>query len=148
MIEEELSAGRAPTRQNDDSWWHALNNRSSGPYQSRNATAAAIPGNQYSGRSISTTKGPWEVMNAFRQLGGRLARSGLKADVRRSEYHEKPSEKKRRLASERHRRRFQEMVCRFLPFLVPLFFTVHGSAGGSEAACKVEQDYGYQIWQS
>jgi ribosomal protein S21 len=49
-------------------------------------------------------------MLPIRRLSGLLARTGVKKYVRRSEFYEKPSERKRRLGTERHRRRFQEMV--------------------------------------
>lgn len=65
-------------------------------------------GNQYSGRSIKVYSN--DVMLPIRRLSGLLARTGVKKYVRRSEFYEKPSERKRRLGTERHRRRFQEMV--------------------------------------
>jgi ribosomal protein S21 len=51
-----------------------------------------------------------DVVGAIRRLNGMLGRTGVKKHVRRGEYYEMPSEKRRRVASERHRRRFQEMV--------------------------------------
>lgn len=49
-------------------------------------------------------------MGRIRQLSMTLSRAGVKKYVRRSEFFERPSERKRRLGTERHRRRFQEMV--------------------------------------
>jgi ribosomal protein S21 len=41
---------------------------------------------------------------------GVLSRTGVRNDVRNSEYFEKPHVMRNRQKSERHRRRFQEMV--------------------------------------
>jgi len=41
---------------------------------------------------------------------GVLSRTGVRNDVRNSEYYEKPHVMRNRQKSERHRRRFQEMV--------------------------------------
>jgi ribosomal protein S21 len=106
VVEQHFGTDHAPIDYRDDKWWTSLVSQGAGGSR----TAPPQPGNQYSGRSIAVGRGG-DVAGAFRKLSVRLSRTGLKADVRRSEYHEKPSEKKRRLASERHRRRFQEMVC-------------------------------------
>ena len=39
-----------------------------------------------------------------------LSRTGIKKEMKRKEYYESPSEKRVRVASERHRRRFAHMV--------------------------------------
>ena len=46
---------------------------------------------------------------------GVLTRTGVRKDVRDSEYFEKPHVRRNRQKSERHRRRFQEMVSLSLP---------------------------------
>jgi ribosomal protein S21 len=46
----------------------------------------------------------------MRRLGGILARNRIKRELKLGEYYEKPSERKKRLAVERHRRRFQDLV--------------------------------------
>jgi len=43
-------------------------------------------------------------------LMARLGRNSIKKELRLGEFYEKPSDRKRRLAMERHRRRFQELV--------------------------------------
>ncbi|WWC90427.1 ribosomal protein S21 [Kwoniella dendrophila CBS 6074] len=67
------------------------------------------PTNQSTGRSILVTKNG-EFLTAYKRLQGLLRQSNLKKELRLQEFHEKPSVKKRRLLSERHRRRFKEMV--------------------------------------
>jgi ribosomal protein S21 len=66
-------------------------------------------GNQYSGRSIEAREG--NFIGAYRRLSGILSRNRVRKELRLNEYHEKGSEMKRRLKSERHRRRFQDLVC-------------------------------------
>jgi len=46
----------------------------------------------------------------YKRLQIMLARTRIKNELRRKEYYESPSEKRVRLASERHRRRFAHMV--------------------------------------
>jgi ribosomal protein S21 len=85
-----------------DSWWSA---RAIGSSPNSNR----LPGNQYTGRSIQI-KGGRGFQQAYRQLMGVLSRTGVRNDVRNSEYYEKPHVMRNRQKSERHRRRFQEMV--------------------------------------
>ncbi|KAI5452490.1 hypothetical protein NCC49_000653 [Naganishia albida] len=70
------------------------------------------PGNQYTGRSINvpSKSGEAGVATAIRRLNGVLMRNRVKRELRLGEYYEKPSERKKRLAVERHRRRFQDLV--------------------------------------
>jgi ribosomal protein S21 len=46
----------------------------------------------------------------MRRLNGILVRNRVKRELKLGEYYEKPSERKKRLAVERHRRRFQDLV--------------------------------------
>lgn len=62
--------------------------------------------------------------------------SGLIRDVKRSERHEKPSQKKQRLQSERHRRRFQEEVGRVVVGLLTI---------DPEAGCSCHDDAGEEV---
>jgi ribosomal protein S21 len=79
---------------------------------------ASRPGTPYSGRSIGVRDGQRitgpsqanDIASAYRMLMARLGRNSIKKELRLAEYYEKPSDKKRRLAMERHRRRFQELV--------------------------------------
>ena len=86
-----------------DNWWTA---RQAGSLAS---TSSKLPGNQFSGRSIPV-KGGRGFTQAYRQLMGVLSRTGVRNDVRNSEFYEKPHVMRNRQKSERHRRRFQEMV--------------------------------------
>jgi ribosomal protein S21 len=49
-------------------------------------------------------------MGMYRRLQGVMSRSGVRRDLRLGEFHEKSSDRRRRVESERHRKRFQEMV--------------------------------------
>jgi ribosomal protein S21 len=91
--------------QDPDNWWTA---RQAGTLAS---TSSKLPGNQFSGRSIPV-KGGKGFQQAYRQLMGVLSRTGVRNDVRNSEFYEKPHVMRNRQKSERHRRRFQEMVRR------------------------------------
>lgn len=71
--------------------------------------AMKLEAGKYAGRS--------EVVNAFGglqsaigKLGRTLAQNKVRQEVRLVERYEKPTDKRRRLKSERHRRRFAEMV--------------------------------------
>lgn len=50
----------------------------------------------------------------MRRLNGILVRNRVKRELKLGEYYEKPSERKKRLAVERHRRRFQDLVSQAL----------------------------------
>lgn len=47
---------------------------------------------------------------AIKRLNGVLTRNRVKRELRLGEFYEKPSERRKRLAVERHRRRFQDLV--------------------------------------
>lgn len=66
-------------------------------------------GDQYLGRTINIPRGA-DFQKAYRQLNGIMRDANIKKDKLRQEFYEKPSEKRVRLASERHRRRFAQMV--------------------------------------
>ncbi|KDQ14031.1 hypothetical protein BOTBODRAFT_110804 [Botryobasidium botryosum FD-172 SS1] len=68
----------------------------------------APPPNTYAGRSVVVEKG--DVGNAYNRLQGILARNDVRKELRLTERHEKRSDKRRRLESERHRRRFAEFI--------------------------------------
>ncbi|GHJ89734.1 hypothetical protein NliqN6_6136 [Naganishia liquefaciens] len=85
-----------------ESWWRSTYAHRSWPK----------PGNQYTGRSVpvSPRSGDQGVSVAVRRLSGILTRNRVKRELKLGEYYEKPSERKKRLAVERHRRRFQDLV--------------------------------------
>ncbi|KAK8854553.1 ribosomal protein S21 [Kwoniella newhampshirensis] len=84
---------------NAESWWIEASARNSLGY----------PMTTYSGRSILVPRGG-EFISAYKRLGGLLRNSNMKKELRLGEFYEKPSVRRRRLLSERHRRRFKEMV--------------------------------------
>jgi ribosomal protein S21 len=64
---------------------------------------------KYAGRSVSVTDFvPLQI--AFGRLGRLLTQNNVRKELRLVERYEKPTNKRRRLKSERHRRRFAEMV--------------------------------------
>ena len=65
-------------------------------------------GNQYSGRSVIARDGNFTM--AYRRLSGIMNRNRIRKELRLGEHHEKGSERRRRLKSERHRRRFADLV--------------------------------------
>jgi hypothetical protein len=64
------------------------------------------PGNQFTGRSLPSRN----FQATFGALSGLLSRSGALKEHKALEWYEKPSARRVRLNSERHRRRFQENV--------------------------------------
>lgn len=67
------------------------------------------PGNVYSGRTFPVMRSN-DFMGQYKRMMFMLARTGIRRELKRKEYHEGASEKRVRLASERHRRRFAHMV--------------------------------------
>ncbi|CAD6574412.1 MAG: hypothetical protein TREMPRED_001108 [Tremellales sp. Tagirdzhanova-0007] len=67
------------------------------------------PGNVYSGRTFPVMRSN-DFMGQYKRLQSIMLRTGVRRELKRKEYHEGPSEKRVRLASERHRRRFAHMV--------------------------------------
>jgi len=69
---------------------------------------AVQPGNTYSGRSVEVNEG--DVGQAFRKLDAIMGKNNVWAELRKTARHERKGEKRRRLQSERWRRRFKEEV--------------------------------------
>lgn len=99
LVEASELSKLAPKPAHPDDWWNASFRSQLGMY----------PGNQYTGRSVKVL-GTRSFQQAYRQVMGVLSRTGTRKDVRDSEYFEKPHVMRNRKKSERHRRRFQEMV--------------------------------------
>lgn len=81
-------------------------------YTDLGGNLGGYPGNQFSGRQL--LKGAdryFEFGVAYRRLNRKLIDSNVRRELQLGEFYEKPGDRKRRLRSERHRRRFQEMVC-------------------------------------
>ncbi|GFZ52072.1 hypothetical protein JCM24511_09844 [Saitozyma sp. JCM 24511] len=87
-----------PPRSESLEWWQSASRAQNG-----------LPGNQYSGRSVPVPRQA-DFMGMYRRLQGVMTRSGVRRDLRLGEFHEKSSDRRRRVESERHRKRFQEMV--------------------------------------
>lgn len=105
LVEASELSKLAPTTRVDD-WWAIKRNTN------MNNPLNVAPGNQYTGRSVKVAGGR-TFQQAYRQVMGVLSRTGTRKDVRDSEYFEKPHVMRNRQKSERHRRRFQEMVSIF-----------------------------------
>ncbi|KAB5595301.1 hypothetical protein CTheo_1173 [Ceratobasidium theobromae] len=67
------------------------------------------PGNVYTGRSVPVTGGI-DVSIAYRRLHGVLSRNRIRSELFLQRRYEKPSDRERRLKSERHRRRFAAWI--------------------------------------
>ncbi|WVQ72700.1 ribosomal protein S21 [Cryptococcus sp. DSM 104548] len=91
-----------------ESWWmHSSSPKPSGTYTSR--SSSGLPTKYFSGRSIPLIRGG-DFMQGYRRLQSVVRSGNMKKEARLNEFHEKPSVRRRRLRSERHRRRFKEMV--------------------------------------
>jgi ribosomal protein S21 len=67
------------------------------------------PGNVYTGRSVPVTESI-DVSSAYRRLHSILNRNRVRSELYLQRRYEKPSDRERRLKSERHRRRFAAWV--------------------------------------
>jgi hypothetical protein len=83
-----------------DSWWRKSETLDRNP---------GVPGNQFIGRSLPVRG---NYAQQYSRLSSLIRHTGMKAEVRRAMYHEKPSDRKTRLRSERWRRQFAEKVSR------------------------------------
>jgi ribosomal protein S21 len=88
-----------PERSSPTEWWRTASNN-----------VVGIPNTPFSGRSLPVGSRASDFTVVYRRLQRSIRQSGLKNDIRRAEYYEKPTTKRVRLASERHRRRFAAKV--------------------------------------
>ncbi|WVO14430.1 ribosomal protein S21 [Cryptococcus depauperatus] len=84
-----------------ESWWIAL---------TRKDSDSQYPSKFYSGRSLEVLRGSNAFLTTYKRLQGVMRNGNMKKEAKLNEFYEKPSVKRRRLRSERHRRRFKEMV--------------------------------------
>ncbi|KAL9933132.1 hypothetical protein V8E36_007850 [Tilletia maclaganii] len=77
-------------------------------FRERRLLGGNEPHTTTSGRSILVNAG--DVTRAFRQMNGALKRDDIRNELRRGERYEKPNQERRRKRSERHRRRFADLV--------------------------------------
>ncbi|KAH7343479.1 hypothetical protein B0J17DRAFT_642539 [Rhizoctonia solani] len=68
-----------------------------------------VPGNVYTGRSVPVNE-YLDVPSAYRRLHSILNRNRVRSELFLQRRYEKPSDRERRLKSERHRRRFAAWV--------------------------------------
>ncbi|WOO78405.1 uncharacterized protein LOC62_02G001952 [Vanrija pseudolonga] len=88
-----------PDVPNADAWWRA----------SSLSAGRGFPGTRYSGRSIGM-RSPAQYNTTYNALGSRLRRANVRKEFKLFEYHETGAKRRVRLGSERHRRRFKEMI--------------------------------------
>lgn len=69
------------------------------------------PATPYTGRSVALTPAN-DVNRAFQQLSSLLARNSVRRELKLGDRYEKPNRERNRKKSERHRRRFADMVRR------------------------------------
>lgn len=81
-------------------WWKAESKK-------RNGDSRII--SKFHGRSLEI-KRPGEFAQQYRALKRLINQTGLRKEVRLQEYYEKPSERRVRVASENHRKRFAAVV--------------------------------------
>jgi ribosomal protein S21 len=86
----------------------------------RREMMAAIrsPAGKYAGRSFAVNRFV-SVAAALGRLNRTLSNNNVRQELRLVERYEKPTDKRRRLKSERHRRRFADMVRAFVVFHCP-----------------------------
>ncbi|RXK42306.1 hypothetical protein M231_00296 [Tremella mesenterica] len=94
--ENSLVSGLLSVNPDPNAWWNL-------------PSIGGTPWNQFSGRSMSRLKKN-SLLASMGAVMGEMTKSGMRAELMRWRFHERPSEEKRRRRSERHRRRFQEMV--------------------------------------
>lgn len=74
----------------------------------RRSIIGSPPVTPLTGRTVNVKKG--DVGQAFNAVNGILARNGVMRERRLRTRYEKPNQERRRKASERHRRRFADLV--------------------------------------
>lgn len=77
-------------------------------FKRRITLGQSSPNDPTSGRQILVNK--HEVEKAYRQLSNVIRRNNLRWELKLGERYEKPNQTKRRKRSERHRRRFKDLV--------------------------------------
>lgn len=81
-------------------------------FRARPTIGPAKPATTTTGRSVSAANsyGNNSAAMLYRNLMGTLRRNNVRRELRLEERYEKPNQKRRRLRSERHRRRFADMI--------------------------------------
>ncbi|AFR96666.1 ribosomal protein S21 [Cryptococcus neoformans C23] len=100
-------AAAAAADPTSEDWWMTLSKKSH--YNTFSSTKSFHPTKYFSGRSIELNRGT-DFLVAYKRMQGVMRMGNMKKEAKLNEFHEKPSVRRRRLRSERHRRRFKEMV--------------------------------------
>ncbi|WFC95810.1 hypothetical protein MBRA1_002464 [Malassezia brasiliensis] len=81
-------------------------------FRARQTIGPATPATPTTGRTVSAANsfGNSSAAMLYRNLMGTLRRNNVRRELRLEERYEKPNQKRRRLRSERHRRRFADMI--------------------------------------
>ena len=81
-------------------------------FRSRQTIGPATPATPTTGRTVSAANsyGNNSAAMLYRNLMGTLRRNNVRRELRLEERYEKPNQQRRRLRSERHRRRFADMI--------------------------------------
>ncbi|KAE8234847.1 hypothetical protein CF326_g95 [Tilletia indica] len=77
-------------------------------FRLRRSHGMLFPGEPTTGRSIAVQSG--DVGRAYRTVMSILRKDDIRGELRRGERYEKPNQERRRKRSERHRRRFADLV--------------------------------------
>lgn len=96
-----------------EDWWMTVSKKSN--YNTFSSTKNFHPTKYFSGRSVELNRGT-DFLVAYKRMQGVMRMGNMKKEAKLNEFHEKPSVRRRRLRSERHRRRFKEMVSCFYWF--------------------------------
>ena len=94
-------------------------------FRARQTIGPAKPATPTTGRTVSAANsfGNSSAAMLYRNLMGTLRRNNVRRELRLEERYEKPNQKRRRLRSERHRRRFADMIRKRVQLVRPAFPT-------------------------
>ncbi|WFD44213.1 hypothetical protein MPSI1_002879 [Malassezia psittaci] len=109
-------------------------------FRERKTIGPPAPATPTSGRTVSATNsyGNASVAMLYRNLMSTLRRNNVRRELRLGERYEKPNQKRRRLRSERHRRRFADMIRKKVQLIMAL------KARGAEPLENTQtQDHSY-----
>ncbi|WFD00285.1 hypothetical protein MYAM1_003033 [Malassezia yamatoensis] len=91
-------------------------------FRERKTIGPPAPATPTSGRTVSATNsyGNTSATMLYRNLMSTLRRNSVRRELRLGERYEKPNQKRRRLRSERHRRRFADMIRKKVQLIMAL----------------------------
>lgn len=103
---EDLSSKRG--RRGNQSNVHDHARKAEAAFENRREFGTILPGTPTTGRSREVSYN--DVAGAYRQLMAILRRNEVRKELRLGDRYEKPNQERRRKRSERHRRRFADMI--------------------------------------